>query len=114
MAQESAPTHILTTMSPFIRFTDARIGRAYRQAVEALHGDMVIARYEPSDICEEALRALATTIQLVLEEEADVQIAKEEARAIVEMTGNSSGKSEADEDDGLVFPTEEKDEDEDD
>ena len=114
--QESASTHILTTLAPFMRFTDARIGRAFKHAIEALHGDMILAKYEPSDVAEDAFRALATTIQVVLEEEADVEIVAEElkrARPIVEMTRPPADEFD-DGTEGLTFPAEEVDDDDND
>lgn len=58
----------------FVRFTDAKVARAFKHAIEAWHNDMKLGEYAPSDVAEEAFKALGLCIQEAIEEAAIVEI----------------------------------------
>lgn len=57
----------------FTRYTNARIGKAFEDALAALEQDMSLARYEPSNAALAIYSALNVCIQDVLEEISEIQ-----------------------------------------
>lgn len=57
----------------FTRYTNAKVGKAFEDALNILEQDMSLARYEPSNAATAVYSALSVCIQDVLEEIAEVQ-----------------------------------------
>jgi len=58
----------------FVRFTDAKVGRAFKAAIAAWHNDMKIAEYTPSDLTEEAFKALGLCVKEAIDEAAIIEL----------------------------------------
>jgi hypothetical protein len=67
MTQNDNPIHPILHALDFTRYTDAKIGKAFEDALKALAQDMAAARYEPSPSAASFYSALSVCIHDTLE-----------------------------------------------